>query len=210
MYTNKTALSPELCNDIILLYERDKCKYNGVTQQGHNKNIKNTIDLTIPFMHDNSCINNNYTDEEYNELKKVMSCIHNELTRNVSKYIKEINTHLDIGEENSHVKYSAISSSLSTTKLLIQKYKQNNGRYVYHTDDSIEWESKKHRVVTFLFYLNTVEEGGETEFWGGDVRIKPEVGKLLLFPACWTYPHRGMIPKSSDKYIATGWLYANN
>lgn len=49
-------------------------------------------------------------------------------------------------------------------------------------------------------------EGGETEFWS-KYRIKPEAGKLVLFPASWAFPHRAIVPLSSDKYIITGWLW---
>ena len=62
------------------------------------------------------------------------------------------------------------------------------------------------RHLTFLWYLNDVEEGGETEFWG-QYGIKPEAGKLILFPASWTFPHKANVPISSDKYIITGWLW---
>ena len=36
------------------------------------------------------------------------------------------------------------------------------------------------------------------------------MGKLLIFPATWTYMHRGNVPISEDKYIVTGWLYGNS
>ena len=65
------------------------------------------------------------------------------------------------------------------------------------------------RIITFLWYLNTVEEGGETEFFNGRISIKPEKGKLLLFPSTWTYIHRGNMPISNDKYILTGWIYCD-
>jgi len=70
-----------------------------------------------------------------------------------------------------------------------------------------------HRDVTpnyfaFIFYLNNVEEEGETEIWGHK-HIKPSAGKLLLFPASWTFSHCGKMQISSDKYIITGWLYIN-
>ena len=48
--------------------------------------------------------------------------------------------------------------------------------------------------------------GGETEIWDSH-KIKPECGKLLLFPSCWTFPHRGNVPISGNKYILTGWVY---
>jgi hypothetical protein len=54
-----------------------------------------------------------------------------------------------------------------------------------------------------------VNEGGETEFFNGRIKIKPEKGKLLLFPSTWTFMHKGNTPISSNKYIVTGWLYAD-
>ena len=61
------------------------------------------------------------------------------------------------------------------------------------------------RIITFIWYLNNVEEGGETLF--EDFKIKPMEGSSLFFPATWTYPHSGAMPTSNDKYIITGWIY---
>jgi hypothetical protein len=60
--------------------------------------------------------------------------------------------------------------------------------------------------LTYIWYLNDVNEGGETIIWDNH-KIKPTTGKLLLFPATWTYPHSGLMPISNDKYIITGWIY---
>jgi len=62
------------------------------------------------------------------------------------------------------------------------------------------------RFLAFFMYLNTVDKGGETEFVDGTL-IKPEQGKLMLFPATWTYIHQGRPPISNTKYICTGWIY---
>jgi hypothetical protein len=89
---------------------------------------------------------------------------------------------------------------------MAQKYTANQGRYVYHNDSMIEWDNKRKRFMTYLWYLNDVTEGGETAF-DGKYQVKPTAGKLLLFPASWTFPHCGKMPVSSDKYIITGWIY---
>lgn len=60
------------------------------------------------------------------------------------------------------------------------------------------------RQYTFIWYLNDVE-GGETELKYLGLKIAPETGKLLLFPAFWTHTHRGNVPKNT-KYIVTGWI----
>lgn len=54
---------------------------------------------------------------------------------------------------------------------------------------------------TCMIYLNTInpEDGGATEFLNGR-KVQPEVGKMLLFPANWSTPHRGMFTKKS-KYL---------
>ena len=64
-----------------------------------------------------------------------------------------------------------------------------------------------YRQLVAIWYLNNVEgPGGETEFLYQDVKIKPEQGKLLLFPPFWTHEHRGIQLDSGIKYIATTWI----
>jgi hypothetical protein len=63
------------------------------------------------------------------------------------------------------------------------------------------------RQLVAIWYLNNLEgSGGETEFHHQQVRIRPEAGKLLLFPPFWTHLHRGKAPRSGRKYIATTWV----
>ena len=61
------------------------------------------------------------------------------------------------------------------------------------------------RVMAYTLYLNSVEEGGETEFLYQGVKIKPEPGKLAIFPAYYTHPHRGNPIYKGIKYIVSGW-----
>jgi len=54
-------------------------------------------------------------------------------------------------------------------------------------------------------------QAGEHYHWhidGGshDIKIKPETGKLLLFPPFWTHEHRGVTLETGVKYIATTWV----
>lgn len=61
------------------------------------------------------------------------------------------------------------------------------------------------RLLTWMVYLNDVEEGGETEFLYQSMRVKPKQGTLLIWPAGFTHTHRGNPPLSNPKYIVTGW-----
>ena len=38
------------------------------------------------------------------------------------------------------------------------------------------------------------------------LKIKPETGKTLIWPAEWTHAHAGEILKFETKYIITGWM----
>ncbi len=81
-----------------------------------------------------------------------------------------------------------------------QMQKTDPGKgYVWHHDA----ESK--RVMTFIVYLNDVEEGW-TQFYNGD-QVSPKPGRGVIFPATWTYVHQGYPPKQT-KYLVTGWLHS--
>lgn len=84
------------------------------------------------------------------------------------------------------------------------KYKQNKGYFRAHID--VGEFSSCTRALSVLVYLNTVDEGGETDFpeWG--VKIKAEIGKVIIFPPYFTHLHEGLMPISSDKYILATWL----
>lgn len=77
--------------------------------------------------------------------------------------------------------------------------------YHWHIDGGSHEFSQRQLVA--LWYLNDVAgPGGETEFLFQDVRIKPQAGKLILFPPFWTHEHRGVTLKQGVKYIATTWV----
>ena len=56
-----------------------------------------------------------------------------------------------------------------------------------------------------MFYLNTVEEGGGTEFKYFDHIEKGEKAKLVIWPSDFTHTHRGIPSPTEEKYIFTGW-----
>jgi len=66
------------------------------------------------------------------------------------------------------------------------------------------------RKLVIQLYLNTIEEGGETEFLYINKRIKAEQGRLLIFPAAFTHTHRGNPPIGQDKYIVSTWAVSQD
>ncbi len=85
----------------------------------------------------------------------------------------------------------------------IQKTEKSQGYHVWHCERSSG--RYNNRVLSWILYLNDVEEGGETEFLHYSKRFQPMKGSLLVFPAHFTHVHRGNPPLSGTKYIATGW-----
>jgi hypothetical protein len=195
-YINEKSLSKEVCIDIIDLFESETDKYEGQTISGLNKEIKDTIEFLIPHQ----------CQIKSEILIKIRKLLEKELDINIKKYVQNTNNFVSNIEENSDHKYRNFDNFLVFDTMQIQKYVKTKGRYVYHHDFMVDKKDNKYRVITFIWYLNNVDEGGETEFWS-NYMIKPTAGKLVLFPACWTFPHRGKMPISHDKYIITGWVY---
>jgi len=185
IYTNPNSLSLEVCNDMIRLFEEEDNRYAGIITSGLNTQIKDTTDFIIT--------------EGGSRWKRINQLLANELNNNVIEYVKTCD---NMGGD----KYHSFGPCMSTMSMQLQKYNKDVGKYVYHNDSLCDFKEKQVRRITFMWYLNNVEEGGETEFWS-KYMIKPTAGKLVLFPACWTFPHKAKVPTSSDKYIITGWLW---
>ena len=62
-----------------------------------------------------------------------------------------------------------------------------------------------HRLFAWMTYLNDVNEenGGTTDFDSYKIKVKPEQGKTLIWPAEWTHAHYGSILKSGEKFRQT-------
>lgn len=86
----------------------------------------------------------------------------------------------------------------------IQRYLPGE-HYHWHIDGGSHEFSQRQLVA--LWYLNDVPgPGGETEFLFQDIKITPELGKLVLFPPFWTHEHRAVTVQEGVKYIATTWV----
>ncbi|MCC2607708.1 2OG-Fe(II) oxygenase [Planctobacterium marinum] len=91
----------------------------------------------------------------------------------------------------------------------MQKYEAGKGGYPYwHSEVYPQMPNNEalHRILLFMYYLNDVDEGGETEFYYQKKRIKPEKGTMVIAPAYFTHTHRGNVPISGDKQIITSWV----
>lgn len=84
----------------------------------------------------------------------------------------------------------------------IQETQPGQGYHLWHYEtENLETTP---RLLAFSFYLNDVEEGGETEFLYQKKRVKPKKNRFVLFPAYFTHPHRGNPPLTNTKYMIAG------
>ena len=88
----------------------------------------------------------------------------------------------------------------------VQYYKPGGGYYMWHTERGGSFFPESSRHLVFMTYLNDVHDDGETEFLHQKLKIKPEKGLTLIWPADWTFTHRGITSPTEDKYIVTGWF----
>tara|TARA_X000000368_G_scaffold226885_1_gene179073 strand:- start:5370 stop:5939 length:570 start_codon:yes stop_codon:yes gene_type:complete len=86
----------------------------------------------------------------------------------------------------------------------ISKYYKNTGFQNFKHD--FEWNDLGATMVSFVFFLNTIEEDGELEFING-VKILPKKGNLIFYPSTWDIMYKHNISKNFDKYTVKGKLY---
>ena len=88
----------------------------------------------------------------------------------------------------------------------IKRYRKGtDDQFAPHVD--VGDHASARRFLAFFLYMNTIEEGGETEFVSINKKVKPKQGRLLIFPPLWNYPHQGRPVVSGDKYIVGSYLH---
>ena len=172
----------DLCKKIIQFFENNKnLQRKGTTSQGYNeKKIKSTTDITIKP--------NNLKDPKF----KIFN-----------QYVKELHKcYLDYQNQWPFLK--SIFKNIDIPPFNIQKYGPGDHFATIHSERTSL--NCLHRLFAFMTYLNDVNDGGKTNFSHYGLKVKPEVGKTLIWPAEWTHAHAGEVLKSGTKYIITGWM----
>ena len=85
----------------------------------------------------------------------------------------------------------------------IQYYQPKQGFFKYHTERTGIHSAT--RCLVFMTYLNDVPDGG-TEFLFQKLKVPAKKGLTLIWPSDFTHGHRGIISKTKEKYIITGWF----
>lgn len=104
---------------------------------------------------------------------------------------------------NSHAPWRVIEG------VNIQYYPPGGGYKIWHAERGSGVYPNSGRHLVFMTYLNTVggdEFGGGTEWFYQEKKVKAIKGKTIIWPADWTFTHRGIVSPSHEKYVITGWF----
>ena len=170
-----------LCDEIINLFENNiNLQMKGRTSDGNGKGSKSTTDITIKP--------NDLKDEKFKIFNQYISELHKCYLdyQNQWPFLKKMLKDVDIPPFN------------------IQKYGPGDHFNTIHSERTSL--NTLHRIFAFMTYLNDVDDGGETTFTHYNLKIKPQAGKTLIWPAEWTHAHKGGILNNGTKYIVTGWM----
>lgn len=91
-----------------------------------------------------------------------------------------------------------------TSELILKRYRPGQQERFQLHFDAIHHVANRYLVL--LWYLNDVDQGGETRFPQLEVTVEARAGRLLMFPPYWMYQHEGLPPTSGDKYIVSTYL----
>jgi 2OG-Fe(II) oxygenase superfamily len=185
IYSKKNVLSSELCEDFISKFESSDEKKPGVLYGKDGKALsegKKSTDITF---------HPGYLNHD------VWGPLLSQLVPKIEK-----------SQNDYMIRHQLAMSKLDPFRMSplfnLQRYEPSEGFYEYHCERaSLQYSS---RVLVWMLYLNTVTDGGETEFYYQNHFERPEQGTLLIWPSDWTHLHRGIPSQTQTKYILTGWF----
>lgn len=182
MFIGKYKIDSKICNELIEYFHRnEQLHVPGIIDSQNPR-----IDKDAKASTDLKC---------FDALDPILNIYINALQKCLEKYMEEY--------PESTYQQNTFSISVSPN---IQMYKPGEGfkKYHYERNGSL---ATNNRHLVFMTYLNTVKDGGGTEFKYQKKKFKAVKGDTLIWPADWTHTHRGIVSKKYTKYIITGWYY---
>ena len=213
------ALSAELCGEIVKIFNSSQHLSQGQTGGGIDLTKKNSLDVSIQRHPEFSPILKSVMTATSEHLVQYFADYHFALIGPIALTLKHPDTGKPVALNNANFNEIGVHKVPELVNYLFrlgeinaQKYVKNQGGYPYwHSEIYPQQQGTEalHRNLLFMFYLNDVDEGGETEFYYQDKKVKPKAGRMVIAPAGFTHTHRGNVPLSNDKYILTSWVLFN-
>jgi hypothetical protein len=189
IYEIENALPKEVCEELIEKFLKDNTKAPASIGGKIDPSMRKSTNIWI---NRNSNIWGDMTDKLVNFFIDGLNKYFNHLANSNTITNQQVNTFLN---KELHVELPYVNKS-------------KDGDYYHWHYDSNNESTPSHRLFSCLVYLNTLEEdqGGCTEFKCGK-KVRPKQGKMLIFPASWTYEHRAAEVKNSGvKYTCGTWI----
>ena len=186
---------PELCNEIVRRFENDtRKKHVPVSYTVCGKKY-----MAGKFSKEIVMVDHKEYEDLLKPVHELFFDIYDKYLEHLDKNFKHLN--------NSEYVHPYTREVKSEKKVGIRSglvlHKIDKGQlYSWHHDH--DWYSKD-GFIQMIIYLNTLEqhEGGHTEFVNGR-KVRPEIGKVLVYPRSWTFLHKGNeILGNNPKYICT-------
>ncbi|MDT0595665.1 2OG-Fe(II) oxygenase [Glaciecola petra] len=214
------SLPNHICDEIIRIFNNSPNIQQGRTGGGVDIDKKHSYDVSI---------------QRHKEFESILEAVFKTSTIHIIEYLKDFHfaligpialTFQDLksGETSSitdeNFKEIGIPNIENLVRhiyqlgeISVQKYEKGIGGYPYWHSEIYPKKNDLqplHRSLLFMFYLNDVDDGGETDFYYQNKSIQPKKGRMVIAPAGFTHTHRGNKPNSSDKFILTSWVLFNS
>ena len=191
-YSDQPLLPSDFCNNLMAKFDADHDIHPGYTTsngKAHNSiteedkqrslKVKQSTDLFLSPLP--------RYKEECNQMFNAISIV----LDTYSEYMEDL-----MPKRSFHLKSNSRLTGFNLQRTSPGQF------FTWHADDLIEgpW----YRGMSYIIYLNDIHNDGYTEFYDG-TKIQPKQGHVLMFPATWTYVHRGVPPVNETKYICVGW-----
>lgn len=173
------VLTPKQCEALILFFEHTVNSGSAFLQQGNKTNGGglNRKDTAL------------YLQEASSQFSEMVGGV---VASSWEKYVDEFNFLENLSVYSFHQK--------------LQRTPPRGGFHRWHWEHSNDSQYRD-RIAVWTLYLTTHEDEGETEFLAHGLKVKPEAGKMCVFPADFTAVHRGNPVYTKNKYIITGWYH---
>lgn len=184
----ENAMSVEWCEELITMFDH---KIDLAESQGGDKD---TDKLGIRIRENQKRIDTSCCMQDYGSFNKKTDELLNKLLSCVDEMRSE---YPECGVPRA--------SHWEFLECKMQRTPPGGGFSQWHYEQGTDWHTSR-RWGVWMIYLNTVEKGGKTDFPNQGLSVKPEAGKIVIWPAAYTHPHRSAPDLEEWKYIVTGWF----
>ena len=196
IYTANNMISDNICQEIIKYIEEFKSNKFGkegtTLGKNLNKDMKNSYDIYM---------DSGFVESQDKNFRRIFTGLYHAIFSYTHYYLchtgnygtKNIGLSYDNWKNSRPIYYS---KSIVWEDLCFRKYNANEGAYFKpHFDKPIG----NNRILAGIIYLNKLNKGGSIVFPQYNKKIKPDAGKLVMFPSNFTHLHYTE-PSDTDRY----------